>query len=116
MMIADGSYFVVMFLFGKSWLTDKRLTFCQHIQIFWLLWVFVAVFRLSLTAASRGSSLVAVLGLLLLLSTSSRALGLRLLQQGGSVAMAHGINCPTACGVFLGQGLNWCPLQRKAES
>ena len=33
MMIADGSYCVVMFLFGKSWLIDRRLTLHQHIQI-----------------------------------------------------------------------------------
>ena len=116
MMLPDGTYFVVMFLFGKSWLTDERLAFCQGIQNFWLHWVFVAVFRLSLIVASRGCSLVVVLGFLLLLSTSSRALGLQLLQQGGSVVVAHRISCPTACGIFLRQGLNWCPLQCKAES
>ena len=28
----------------------------------------------------------------------------------GSVGVAHGLGCPAACGVFLDQGLNPCPL------
>ena len=27
-----------------------------------------------------------------------------------SVIVAHGLSCPTACGIFLDQGLNPCPL------
>ena len=32
------------------------------------------------------------------------------LQNGGSVAVAHGLSCPATCGIFLDQGLNPCPL------
>ena len=31
------------------------------------------------------------------------------LQSSGSVAVAHGCNCPSACGIFLDQGLNSRP-------
>ena len=32
------------------------------------------------------------------------------LQSEGSVIAAHGLHCPLACGIFLDQGLNPCPL------
>ena len=44
---------------------------------FWLHWVFIAACRLSLVVASRGCSLAAVHGLLLLQSTGSRECRLR---------------------------------------
>ena len=59
-----------------------------------------------------GYSLVAVLGLLLLRSTGSRALQLQLLQHMGSVVVApglwctgsvfvaHALSCSVACGIF----------------
>ena len=43
---------------------------------------------------------------LLLLSTGERA----------SVVAAHGPSCPTACGIFLDQELNLCPLCRQVDS
>ena len=33
-----------------------------------------------------------------------------LLRSPGSVAVAHGLICPMACGIFLDLGLNLCPL------
>ena len=73
---------------------------------FWLCWgreVFVAAHRLSLAAASRGSSLVVVHGLLLLQSVGSRCLG-------ASVVMAPGPSCPKVCGIFLELGMELrCP-------
>ena len=49
---------------------------------------------LSLVVASRGYSLVAVLGLLI---------------AAVSLVAEHGLSCPTACGIFLDQGWNHVP-------
>ena len=32
------------------------------------------------------------------------------LQSAGSVVVAHGLSCSTACGIFPDQGSNLCPL------
>ena len=74
---------------------------------FWLCWVFISVRGLSLVVASGGhpSSWCAGLSLsrpLLLRSSGSR--------RAGSVIVAHGPSCSTACGIFPDQGLNPCPL------
>ena len=45
---------------------------------------------------------------LLLWSTSSR--------RAGSVIVAHGPSCSTACGIFPDQGSNPCPLHWQADS
>ena len=34
----------------------------------------------------------------------------RELQSAGSVVVAHGLSCSAACGIFLDQGSNPCPL------
>ena len=80
---------------------------------FWLCWVFVSVWGLSLVAASRGHSSSRCVGLslswpLLLWSTSSR--------HTGSVVVAHGPSCSAACGIFPDQGSNPCPLRWQADS
>ena len=74
---------------------------------FWLCWVFVSVRGLSLVVASGGHSSLQCAGLslswpLLLWSTGSR--------RAGSVVVAHGPSCSTACGIFPNQGSNPCPL------
>ena len=74
---------------------------------FCLRWVFVAEQGLSLVAASRGYSSLRCMGfslwwLLLLQSMGSRHVG--------SVVVAHGLSCSTACGVFPDWGSNLCPL------
>ena len=33
-----------------------------------------------------------------------------------SVVVAHGLSCPVTCGVFVGQGLNPCPVHWQVES
>ena len=68
--------------------------------------------RLSLVAVS-GYSLLWSLGfslqwLLLLQSTGSRCMG--------SVVLVHGLRCPPACGIFLDQGSNPCPLHWQVDS
>ena len=81
---------------------------------FWgLCWVFVSVRGLSLVAASGGHSSSRCAGLslsrpLLLRSTGSR--------RAGSVIVAYGPSCSAACGIFLDQGSNPCPLHWQADS
>ena len=87
--------------------------FYLFIYYFWLCWVFVSVRGLSLVAASGGHSSSRCAGLslsrpLLLRSTSSR--------RAGSVVVAHGPSCSTACGIFPDQGSNPCPLHWQADS
>ena len=79
----------------------------------WLCWVFVSVRGLSLVAASEGHSSLQCAGLslsqpLLLQSTGSR--------RAGSVVVAHGPSCSTACGILPDQGSNLCPLHWQADS
>ena len=74
----------------------------------WLCWVFVSVRGLSPVAASGGHS-------------SSRCAGLSLprpllLRSTGSVVVAHGPSCSSACGIFPDQGSNPCPLHWQADS
>ena len=80
---------------------------------FWLCWVCVSVWGLSLVAASGGHSSSRCVGLslsrpLLLQSTGSRLTG--------SVVVAHGPSCSAACGIFPDQGSNPCPLHWQADS
>ena len=80
---------------------------------FWLCWVFVSARGLSPVAASVGHSSSRCAGLslsqpLLLWSTGSRC--------AGSVVVVHGLSCSTACGIFLDQGSNPCPLHWQADS
>ena len=75
---------------GNGWVSLFLKIFFKLIIYFWLRWAFVATGRLSVVMASR-SSLVAE-------------------SAPASVAVAHRLNCPAACGIFLDQGLNRCPL------
>ena len=74
---------------------------------------------LSLVAASRGYSFVAVH----FSCCGARALGMwasvvvaRGLYSAGSVVVAHGLSCSAACGIFLDQGSNPCPLHWQVDS
>ena len=80
---------------------------------YWLCWVFIAARGLSLVRASGGYSLLVVHGLLISAASSCReqALGTR-----ASVVGAHRLSCPPACGIFLDQGSNPCPLHWQADS
>ena len=44
---------------------------------------------------------------------SLRSVGSR---RAGSVVVVHGLSCSAACGIFLDQGSNPCPLHRQADS
>ena len=39
-----------------------------------------------------------------------------LLLAGSAVVVVHGLSCSTACGIFLDQGLNLCPLHWQVDS
>ena len=102
-----------LYIYGQLFLRFfKKLIYLIFIY-FWLCWIFVSVRGLSLVAASGGhsSSRCAVLSLsrpLLLRSTGSR--------RAGSVVVAHGLSCSTACGILPDQGSNPCPLHWQADS
>ena len=62
---------------------------------FWLHWVFIAACEFSLVAASGDYSLIAVLGLLIVVVSLVAAL-----EPAGLVVGAHRVSCRMACGVF----------------
>ena len=76
-------------------------------------WVFVSVWGLSLVAASGGHSSSRCAGLSLSRPLLLRCTGSR---RAGSVVVAHGPSCSTACGIFPDQGSNPCPLHWQADS
>ena len=117
----------------KSWffVFPFSLNLFIYRLIDWLCWVFVAACGLSLVAvrggysSSGGYSSLWCVGfslrwLLLLWSTGSRHVGFRSCGtwalSAGSVVVAHGLSCSAACGIFLGQSLNPCPLHGQADS
>ena len=73
------------------------------------------------SCGKRGLVFVSVEGLLieaasLIVEHSSRACGLQQLQHMVSVGMAHRLSGPSACGTFLDQGSNLCPLHWLVDS
>ena len=84
-----------------------------YFLFFWLYWVSVAACGLSLVVVSGGYSSLRCPGfslwwLLLLQSVGAR--------RAGSVVVVHGLSCSIACGIFLDQGYNPCPLHWWADS
>ena len=89
---------------------------------FWLRWVFVAVRRLSLVAASGGYSSLRCAGFSFQ-STGSRRMGFSSCgsrapehRLRGSVVVVHGLSCSATCGIFPDQGSNPCLLHWQADS
>ena len=80
---------------------------------FWLCWVFVSVWGLSLVAVSGGHSSSRCAGLSLLRPLLLRSTGSR---RAGSVVVAHRPSCSVACGIFPDQGSNPCPLHWQVDS
>ena len=98
----------VKWLFQKFlFVLNKFLLIC-----FWQPCVVLAFLRLSVVTVSWGYSSLQYMGFwlqwLLLWSTGSSVLG--------SVVAAHGLSCSVACGIFLDQGLNSCPLHWQVDS
>ena len=69
--------------------------------------------RAPLVRAGGGSSLAAVLGLLAVEASLDVEPWPRALR---AVVVLNGRVCPAACGIFLDQGLNPCPLYWQADS
>ena len=75
---------------------SSSLAFCLSLSFFiFAVWV--------LCRGMQGFSSCSTQGLLMLWST-------------GSVFAAHGLSCREACGIFLDQGLNPCPLHWQVDS
>ena len=52
----------------------------------------------------------------ILIEVASLVAELGLSGVQASAAVLHRLSCPLARGIFLDQGLNWCPLHCKADS
>ena len=71
------------------------------------------LYRISLVAVSRGSSLVVFCRPLI---TGASLVAQHGLWGTGSVVVTQELGCPTACGMFLDQGSNPCPLHWQVDS
>ena len=105
MYFSSGIYFTL--------LSSFFFNFIYLFSCLWLCWIFISVRGLSLVAASGGHSSSRCAGLSLsrplpLWSTGSK--------RAGSVIVAHGPSCSTACGIFPDQGSNPCPVHWQADS
>ena len=124
---------VVPWHVGSSWTRARTSVPCIGRRILnhcatreALRWVFVAVHGLSLVAASGGFSSFAWVSHcsgFSLWSTGSRHAGFsscgsqpQQLWHMGSVVVACELSCSAACGIFLDQGSNLCPLHWQVDS
>ena len=88
--------------------------FLIHLFIyFWLHWVFGTAHGLSLLVESRGYSSC---GAWASHCGGFSCCGAQALGARASVIVAHGLSCSTACGIFLDQGSNLCPLHWQVDS
>ena len=99
-------FFLILFLFIYLFIYLAALGLCC------CMWAFSSCIE-------RGLLFVAVRGLLIAVVSLVAKLGFR--REGfsscGSQALgAHGLICSTACGIFLDQGSNPCPLHWQADS
>ena len=79
--------------------------------MFWLHWVCVRAF------SSRGKPrLLSGCGERASRCSGFSCFGARALEGAGSVLVAHRLTCSEACGIFLDQGLNLCPLHWEVGS
>ena len=76
--------------------------------------VFIAVHGLSVVSGSRGYSLVAMCRLLTVAASLVAEHELQGMRASGVVV--HGLSYPMACGIFLEQGWNPCPLHWQVDS
>ena len=108
----------ILFIQTLTTSISEWLVFLFFVFLNYYLFIFgcvgsVSVRGLSPVEASGGHSSSRCAGVslswpLLLWSTGSR--------RAGSVVVAHGPSCSTACGIFLDQGSNPCPLHWQADS
>ena len=82
-------------------------SFLNSFICFWLCWVFIAAWELSLVAARGATSSC---------RTQASCRGAQALGCAASVVVVPGLACFVACGIFLDQGLNLCPLHWQVDS
>ena len=112
-------YIKLSCLFHPLLIASSNFFFLIDFFNFWLSWVFIAAYRLSLVAASRGYSSCGVWAphcggfsccrawTLGSMGSVAAAQGLQSLSSG---AVAHGLTYPKAHRIFLDQGSNPCLL------
>ena len=100
--ICQNKNLIYLWLFLLFLKNSYLLTF-----IFWLCWAFVAARRLSKFAAST---------YYFSLQCSGLSLRWLLFQSTGSVVVAHGLSCSTACGIYPEQQLNLWALHWQMDS
>ena len=81
----------------------------------WLHWDFMAAHRLSLAAAIQGYALAVVHRLLIEVQEPCSCCRTELWNVS-SVIVVHRLRCPAACGIFMDQGLDPCPLHKQVDS
>ena len=87
--------------------------FFKILIYFWLHWVFVAACQFSLVVV-RGAVLCC--GARASHCSGFSCCGARTLGTWTSVVVAHGLGCSVACGIFLDQVSNPCPLHWQVDS
>ena len=102
----------LMLILVKLLLSLVLLDFLNLCIYLWLYLVFIAVHGLSLVVAGGDYSLVAVHRLLI--GVVSLEHGLQSMQA--SVVVTRGLSCSVACGIFMDQGSNSCPMHWQAYS
>ena len=130
----------------QTQLSNFRVYFARLIFVAILFYYFLKLINLFLSAlglrccawafsscSERGLLFIVVHGLLIVVASLVAEHGLqahrlqqlwlsgslvvaRGLQSAGSVVVAHGLSCSTACGIFPDQGSNLCPLHWQADS
>ena len=106
---------------GLDLKASRFLSFFFFFEFLFYLFVYLWLCRvsgarrgLSLIAASKGCSLVAVCESLVAAAALVLEHGLQ--GAGASAVVAQGLPCSMACGRFLDQGLNLCLLHWEADS
>ena len=109
-----------------KFLLKKKKNFSIFIYLFLAAWVFVVGLQLSLVAASGGYSLVSVCmhshcgGFSCCraqtLGRKCSAVAYGGLQSEDSLVVMHRLSRLEACGIFLDQGSNPCPLDWQVDS
>ena len=115
----------------RGTLEDTPFFFLINLFIYLFIYLFMYLFWAELTlhcctwafssCGKQGLLFVAVHGLLIAVTSlvaehGLQVRGLQQLWQVGSVVVAHELSCSAACGIFLEQGLNPCPLHWQADS
>ena len=119
--------------------TYIRISSPSFLEIYLFIYLFLVVLRLCCckrafsSCSEQGLLFAEVCGLLIAMASLVVEHGLQVrrlqwlwhagsvvaahgLQSTGSVVVVHGLSCSVACGIFLDQGSNPCPLHWQADS